>query len=304
MNKELKDFAAFILTHGRPDNVATYDALIKGGYTGRIVLVCDDEDPALDKYKAKYGDESVAVFSKSDYTAAANPIWDVGDNSSSTKAVVYARNAAYDIAERLGIKYFMQLDDDYSHFQYRTDDKFKYVSRITKSLDGIFVAMLKYYKSVPNMKSLAMAQGGDFIGGEANAYGQTLMTKRKAMNTWLCSTERRIVFVGRMNEDATTYTVNGRRGKLYLTHFLTIVCPFETQSIAGGMTELYADNGTYWKTFYTICQAPSCTKVGILMCKVQHRIHHEMSWNNLCPKILREEHGRTSSKKVSKRKKV
>ena len=39
-----KEFAAFILTHGRPDNVLTYDSLKKAGYTGRIVLIIDNED--------------------------------------------------------------------------------------------------------------------------------------------------------------------------------------------------------------------------------------------------------------------
>ena len=39
------DFVALILTHGRPDNVKTVDALAKHGYTGPWALVIDDEDP-------------------------------------------------------------------------------------------------------------------------------------------------------------------------------------------------------------------------------------------------------------------
>ena len=39
-----KDFVAFILTHGRADNVITYNTLRNHGYTGRIVLIIDDED--------------------------------------------------------------------------------------------------------------------------------------------------------------------------------------------------------------------------------------------------------------------
>ena len=33
------DFAAFILTHGRADNVITYNTLRKQGYTGKIILL-------------------------------------------------------------------------------------------------------------------------------------------------------------------------------------------------------------------------------------------------------------------------
>ena len=39
-----KDFAVFILTHGRPDNVITYNTLKKAGYTGDIYIVIDNED--------------------------------------------------------------------------------------------------------------------------------------------------------------------------------------------------------------------------------------------------------------------
>ena len=37
-------FAAFILTHGRADDVLTYDTLRRCGYTGKIYLLVDNED--------------------------------------------------------------------------------------------------------------------------------------------------------------------------------------------------------------------------------------------------------------------
>ena len=42
------DFAAFILTHRRPDNVQTVKALAASGYTGKTYIVVDDLDPTLD----------------------------------------------------------------------------------------------------------------------------------------------------------------------------------------------------------------------------------------------------------------
>ena len=60
------NYAVFILSHGRPDNVITYKTLRKQGYTGRIFIICDDEDKTLSQYKQKYGEE-VIVFSKSNY---------------------------------------------------------------------------------------------------------------------------------------------------------------------------------------------------------------------------------------------
>jgi hypothetical protein len=61
--KSGRKFATFILTHGRADNVLSYRALKKGGYTGQIYLLVDDEDKQLQKYLDNYGDE-VIVFDK------------------------------------------------------------------------------------------------------------------------------------------------------------------------------------------------------------------------------------------------
>ena len=44
-----EDFAVFILTHGRADNVKTYKTLKRFGYTGTIYIICSDDDKQLDK---------------------------------------------------------------------------------------------------------------------------------------------------------------------------------------------------------------------------------------------------------------
>ena len=43
------DFCVFILTHGRPDQVHTYDSLMKAGYTGKVYIVIDNEDKTADE---------------------------------------------------------------------------------------------------------------------------------------------------------------------------------------------------------------------------------------------------------------
>ena len=48
------NFVVFILTHGRPNKVHTYDTIRKAGYTGPIVLVLDNEDNTVDEYKRIY----------------------------------------------------------------------------------------------------------------------------------------------------------------------------------------------------------------------------------------------------------
>jgi hypothetical protein len=49
------DFAIFILSHGRPDNIYTVNTLNKVGYTGKYYFILDNEDPTIDGYKEKFG---------------------------------------------------------------------------------------------------------------------------------------------------------------------------------------------------------------------------------------------------------
>ena len=58
------NFAVFILTHGRPNNVITYSTLLKQGYTGKIYLIIDNEDKTASKYYDIYGPDKVIMFNK------------------------------------------------------------------------------------------------------------------------------------------------------------------------------------------------------------------------------------------------
>ena len=63
---ENKDFAVFILSHGRADTISTYKALRDGGYTGRTYVVIDNEDDQEELYRQKFGDD-IIQFDKRDY---------------------------------------------------------------------------------------------------------------------------------------------------------------------------------------------------------------------------------------------
>lgn len=67
-------FVAFILTHGRPDRVLTYEKRANTGTRGKYSIVCDDEDKTLPEYRKRFGD--VLVFSKSEIAKT----FDEGDN--------------------------------------------------------------------------------------------------------------------------------------------------------------------------------------------------------------------------------
>lgn len=280
---ETDSFAVFILTHGRPDKVVTYNTLRKQGYTGDVYIVIDNEDKAADRYRQVYGDK-VIVFDKADIAAR----FDEGDNFNDRRAVFYARNACFDIARNLGIEYFLQLDDDYIAFVYKFDARLMYKEQRVKNLDRLLALVLDYYKSIP-AATIAFAQNGDFLGGAESTTGYSLWLKRKSMNTFFCSVNRPFSFVGRVNEDVNTYVRLGHVGALMFSFFNAAIIQRQTQLSAGGMTEMYLDSGTFIKSFYTVMYSPSCVTVhetGTL----HKRIHHKIAWNKAVPCIVAERH--------------
>jgi hypothetical protein len=272
---ENNNFAVFILTHGRPDNVKTYSTLKKCGYTGKIYFIVDNENKSINQYIANFGEESVKVFDKK---VMADSV-DEGNNFDNRKVIIHARNACFKIAKEIGVKYFMQLDDDYYYFGYRYDTG----AKIITNLDVVFEKMLDFYKSV-NIKSIAFSQGGDHIGGFSG-----IKLKRKCMNSFICSTDREFQFVGSINEDVNTYTSLGNRGDIFFTFTNIQLDQKDTQSNNGGMTDEYALSGTYVKSFHSVLMHPSGVKVSMM--NTNHtRLHHSIKWNNTAPCILDPKH--------------
>lgn len=277
------DFAVFILTHGRADNVITLKSLLRGGYTGRWYMVIDDEDNDAEKYQEKYGADHVIMFDKQ---AAYNRA-DTMDNFNNHRAIIYARNESFRIAKDLGLTYFLMMDDDYKEIDFRYAEGKKLAAKPARNLDRIFEDMLKFL-DVSGAATVAFAQGGDFLGGlDGGNFKKRLL--RKAMNSLFCRTDRPIDFRGTMNEDVTTYTVLGSRGRLFFTLCDMCIIQLPTQSLNGGMTEAYTETGTYVKTFYSVMAMPSCIKVSMMHSK-HKRIHHRIDWECCVPKILNEKY--------------
>jgi len=277
----INDFAVMILTYDRPDNIHTLKSLKKSGYSGEIYFVISDDDPSIDKYQKAYGDK-VKIFSKEDISTR----YDEGDNFRKRGSVFYARNASFEISKDLGLKYFIQLDDDYTEFSFRFNKEFDYKFLRNPDLDRTFELMVEFMRGTA-ITSVAMAQGGDFIGGSLSEFSKKVRTKRKCMNTFICDVDKPIGFIGKINEDVNTYTCKARSGLLLLTTNQISINQVTTQKGDGGMTDLYKDGGTYVKSFYSVLYAPSCVRVSVMNSK-NMRIHHKVKWNNCTPKLLRE----------------
>lgn len=287
-------FAVFILTHGRPDHVITVGALARSGYTGRTYFIIDNEDARGGEYRERYGPDNVIEFDK----AAVAETFDTADTQQDRRAVVYARNASYAIARHLGLDYFLQLDDDYTWFRHSWLDPAAGTlpasrvpvemvkSTFVRSMDAAVEAMLTFLDDT-GATTVAFSQGGDHLGGSLLRYRRGL--RRKAMNSFFCRTDQPIGFIGRINDDVNAYVVHGSRGALFLTVLALQLNQLSTQQNPGGMSDTYADTGTYLKSFYTVLMAPSCVRVE-LMHTTHRRWHHHITWEHAVPMILSPSH--------------
>lgn len=277
------DFAVFILTNGRPDHVVTYSTLRRQGYTGLIYLLVDDEDNSIKRYKELY--KNVIVFNKQkaiDYT-------DSGDNFQKRNSVVYARNWNFIVAKQLGLKYFLQLDDDYVAFYNAFDNDRKYLTKRSRinSLDKVFSVMFDFLVD-SGADAIATSQGGDFIGGPGSKMAKLQRQgkfSRKIMNAFFFSTNKPIKFMGRINEDVNAYVNLGSQGYLFITVPRIRLEQITTQTNSGGLTDIYKDLGTYVKSFYSVMYAPSSvfvTEMGVTF----RRLHHQIKWKHAIPLIV------------------
>lgn len=278
------DFCILIISHGRPDDIHTIKSLQSAGSVYPYYLVLDDQDKTRHQYIANYGEDKIKVFNKN---LIAKQV-DHYDNFWNLRTTTHCRNACFDIAKELGYQYFLVLDDDYTSFKLRIDHRLEHPEscpNIRRNIDRIIDLTLNYFIESP-FASVCWSQGGDWFGGETNFNKKP---KRKAMNSWFCSVDRRFWFISRLNEDVNTYLTLGKRGEVFMTIPFVQLDQMQTQKTKGGMTEAYLEGGTYVKSFYTLLDRPDCTRIN-LMGRSNKRMHHNISWDNAVPMIIREKH--------------
>lgn len=272
-------FAVIILTNKRPKKQITLKALERSGYTGKVYLLCDTEDPTLKEYKELYGDK-VITFNKRKMLGK----FDLMTNDVRFNAVVYARNAVYGVAKRLGLDYIVVMDDDYSTFSTVIDKNGLYRPARVTDMNRLIRIHLRFLRDA-NLDTLAFAQGGDFVGGIDGGINRTdLRPLRKAMNVFFLRVDRPVEFNGIINEDSVMGVQLAATGGLALTNCLVRLDQTTTQQAEGGLTDIYKDVGTYQKSFYTLLASPSSTK--IMYQRGVGRVHHFINGECAYPRIV------------------
>lgn len=285
----MNDFAVFILSWKRPDRVYTLEALRKHGYTGPVYIVVSEDDPTLDEYHERFG-KRLLTFKREEVQSLTDTMDPLRDLS----GVVYARNATPSLAEALGLRVWLDLDDDYKSWYWKYGPKrdggvvrwLKNAAPV-QNLDAVMEAYVEFMEEVPRCLTIAMVQSGDIIGGPRGSKSKAITLWRKAMNSFFRHVERPFYFRGRLNEDVNAYLYYGNRGGLMFTYLEPMLYQMPTQQNPGGLTELYLDMGTYTKSFFSLMVLPTAVKI-TPMGNAYPRLHHRIDWDLAVPKIISE----------------
>jgi len=278
------DFCVIIPSYKRSNNLITLKTLNKCNYTGDWYILVGTDDNTINSYINNFGKEHILTFNKDDIDV------DLMDNFNNNKCVVFARNAIFDIVKKLSYRYFLVLDDDYREIQYRCDINNKLAHLFCTNADELFEMMINLLNSSNSLYCVAMAQAGDYIGGiNSSLYLDKGNRIRKVMNSFFCDVNKPFKFYGRLNEDVNASVIESSRGKVFLTVKNVSINQNDTQQSNGGLTDIYLDLGTYIKSFYTVIANPSAVTIDIM--NVKHtRIHHNVKWNNVAPKIISDKY--------------
>lgn len=106
-----KDFAIYVMSHERSQQMDTVKSLKKHGYSGKIIVVLDNLDNEIQEYRKKIKELDNAylyIFNKPEYMEKT----DTMDNFHIIGLGVYARTAIAEHAKSCGRKYYAVFDDD------------------------------------------------------------------------------------------------------------------------------------------------------------------------------------------------
>lgn len=251
-----RDFAVFILSHGRANQQLTVEMLEKCSYSGRLYIIVDDEDAQKDIYKAIYG-EKVIVFSKKEIEST----FDTMTNQKEYRSVVYARNVCYEIANKLDAKYVLMCDDDISSLLFRVFNGEKLKGYKIKDIDKLFESMIEYISSA-NLAALGFSQEGAYVGG-ASSKKYREGCNRLVSQMFLIDMTKKVPFRGIFNEDFNYSIDVGVAGEVALSTMLVSIKSPKRMTNEGGLHDLYVDNGVYVREFYSKIAHPGTVRIEV-----------------------------------------
>jgi len=268
----------YIISKGRPQCV-TAETLSRINYPGEWFIVCGNNDETLPEYQKKWGDK-VLVFDWYKEIKYTDPMDNFGFKDKASGACP-VRNATVRISRERGEKRHWQFDDDYFTFY-----AYNPLLKKNKSINGKI--LYEKMKIISEFGYTAKINNVGFCLQTIEAVPKDRYKFRKRVFNAhnLPSTEDLFVpWVGRMNDDLINAINVWRKGGKEFQFLFTQIGMQVSQQTAGGLTELYKQDGTVRKTAYAIMACPVATRLVVKF----GRYHHSLDIKKITPKIIREE---------------
>lgn len=256
------NYAVFILSHKRADRVETFSTLRNSGYTGRIFIVLDDEDPQRLDYEIRFKDKEntkVIVFHKRIYMRLTDTV----TNDKQASSPVYARNFIEHYAERIGCLAYIVMDDDITNLRFRYVENYVSKSQALKSsLDEVLEAYIKYLLTA-NIATLSFATVMVYAGGVHNEADMV----RLANHRYTCQIHMRnlafpVDWISLANNDSISANNTAKIGYLWWSLPFIVYDSPKMNTLPGGMKEVYDGVSEFKRAFMSTVVSPSVCRVG------------------------------------------
>lgn len=259
------DFAVFILTHGRPDKQLTFNTLLESGYTGKVYFVVDNQDETIEAYRENYGDMVIMFNKDAEYEET-----DTYTNQKIMLGVVYARNVCFKLAKEMGLKYFVNCDDDIQKLSYKMPFDKKLITKPVKNLDRCLEAFIDFMEG-SRVECMSLSEDGIYMGGVNKMV--------EAMRNWsfthffLMKADSDLRFRSLWVEDIIFSIEKQRMGKKVLSTTMVSMRMPTREAIRnqkGGMRDAYNQSNEYVVAYMPIVTSPDCSKVHMKDGHIKH----------------------------------
>lgn len=282
----------FVLTCNSCDNLAHCykDLLRKTWGDDCVILLYDSNHKELAEDAARKGWRT-EVFDWDSTIAKMDSAGWTRHYAARKKVVAPARLAAYDVARKLGIRFFMELDDDWNGIQIPS-----YISDQLPSRKRLYIKKepedfaIKYFKSIVERifdlveetgSTIAFVQSGELLSADVSHYH----FKPKTMNTFILDTENPMPFGG-FNEDVNVYCRRNMEKPCFQVGYL--IWSHGGSQLRQGIEY----TGTWEKTFATVIVNPTATRLSTFKNMGAgnddnmnySRIHHNVQYERTQPK--------------------
>lgn len=267
----------YIISKGRPQ-CRTAKTLVNMGYPGKWFIVCGTNDETLQEYKKNWG-HHVLTFDFEEQIKSTDTLDNFGFEQKASGACP-VRNATMKISQQRGELRHWQFDDDYNDFR-RISDDFSKMCRFDSGREfeeWLFNLAKLGHKA--KMRNIGFPPGSDTYVDNAFTFSGRVFNAHNLHST----DDLFVTWVGRMNDDTINAINVWRSGGYEMSiRAMNMTMP-NTQSVEGGLSEMYIADGTVRKSAYPILVAPCAAKLTIKF----GRYHHRIEWVKIRPKLLHE----------------